>query len=200
MGVFSFFKYFVISFPRQRSTVKDHIVIGFLMQIPYLKKNFFLSYSPECSCPIRLQNFLNCNISRRKSGEIKVNYLHAGRQSLKLKVDHVLLVGCFHPCLDMPKVLWNKSPLSLEKVDCLDFFHTVRHAWKLKFDFGHFYCVWWGMPKVLQNNKSPISLERYEWLSWFFAYSQILMKATNWLCHFCWVWSYILRCAQSPPK
>ena len=34
--------------------------------ITYLEKSWFLSYRSKCCCPIKLQDFLKCNISRKK--------------------------------------------------------------------------------------------------------------------------------------
>ena len=51
--------------PGSKHRMKNHIIIVFLDQISYLLKFLFLSYSSECSHPLRLQDPLNCNITRK---------------------------------------------------------------------------------------------------------------------------------------
>ena len=56
-GFFHVSQNFVISFGWKWSRMKDHIVIGFLVQTPCLPKFWFLKYGPKSSWPIRLQYF-----------------------------------------------------------------------------------------------------------------------------------------------
>ena len=43
-----------------------NIVADILPPIPYLEKFWFSSYGPKCCQPIKLQDSLKCNISRKK--------------------------------------------------------------------------------------------------------------------------------------
>ena len=46
--------------------METNIVVGNSPPIPYLAKFWFLSYGPNCCKPIKLQDSLKCNISRKK--------------------------------------------------------------------------------------------------------------------------------------
>ena len=46
--------------------MEANIVVGISPPIPYLKKFWYSSYGPKCCQPIKLQDSLKCNISRRK--------------------------------------------------------------------------------------------------------------------------------------
>ena len=46
--------------------MKTNIVIDISPPIPYLANFWFSSYVPKCGQPIKLQDSLKCNISRRK--------------------------------------------------------------------------------------------------------------------------------------
>ena len=46
--------------------MKSNIVIDILLLIPYLKEFLFSNYGPECCQPIKWQDSLKCNISRKK--------------------------------------------------------------------------------------------------------------------------------------
>ena len=66
MELFSILKtFFFFNFPWKWSRMKDHSIISFLAQIPSPAKFLFSSYNPECSHPIRMQDSLNCDISRK---------------------------------------------------------------------------------------------------------------------------------------
>ena len=45
---------------------KTNIVIDILPSIPYLSKFWFSIHEPKCCQPIKLQDFLKCNVSRKK--------------------------------------------------------------------------------------------------------------------------------------
>ena len=67
--------------------MKVYIICYVPAQIPYLGKFWFLRYTPKCSQPIRLQDFLINHISR-KINEIAL-FLHADTNSQLIKVDKV---------------------------------------------------------------------------------------------------------------
>ena len=46
--------------------METNIVVDISAPIPYLAKFWFLSYEPECCQPVKLQDSLKCNISRKK--------------------------------------------------------------------------------------------------------------------------------------
>ena len=46
--------------------MKSNIVIDILLLIPYLKEFLFSNYGPKCCQPIKWQDSLKCNISRKK--------------------------------------------------------------------------------------------------------------------------------------
>ena len=46
--------------------METDIVVDIPPPIPYLSKFWFLSYGPKCCQPIKLQDSLKCNISRKK--------------------------------------------------------------------------------------------------------------------------------------
>ena len=99
--VFSFFKK-ILSLVFSSSG----LVFGFLVQASYLTKFMFLSYSLECSSPIRLQGSLNCNISCM---QLDIYW--------SSNMIYFILVRCCHLFPGMPKVLQNdKLPISLERV------------------------------------------------------------------------------------
>ena len=57
-------KNFVISFYWISSVMKIYVICCVPAQIPYLRRFWFLRYVPQCSHPIRLQNFRINHISR----------------------------------------------------------------------------------------------------------------------------------------
>ena len=64
-GFSYFWKKVVISFYCKCTRMKDDIVERFLPKNLYQAKFLFLSYGPKLSWPIRLQTFLNFNISKK---------------------------------------------------------------------------------------------------------------------------------------
>ena len=64
-AVSCFFLIFGLLLDNFSTQTKDHIIIGYLAQTPYFEKFFFFRYTSECSCPIRVRDSLNCNISRK---------------------------------------------------------------------------------------------------------------------------------------
>ena len=64
-GFSYFWKKVVISFYCKCARMKDDIVEMFLPKNLYQAKFLFLSYGPKLSWPIRLQTFLNFNISKK---------------------------------------------------------------------------------------------------------------------------------------
>ena len=66
LGFLDFVKSFIISFSWKQSKMKTNIVVDISPPIPYLAKFWFSSYGPKCYQPIKLQNSLKCNISRKK--------------------------------------------------------------------------------------------------------------------------------------
>ena len=63
---FGFLKNFVISFSWKQSKIKTNIVIDISSPVPFLAKIWLSSYGPKCCQPIKLQDSLKCNISRKK--------------------------------------------------------------------------------------------------------------------------------------
>ena len=61
-----FLKIFVISFSWKSSKMETNIVVDISTPDPYLAKFWFSGYWPRCCQPIKLQDSLKCNISRKK--------------------------------------------------------------------------------------------------------------------------------------
>ena len=57
--------------------MKTNFVIDISPPILYLVKFWFLSYGPDCCGPIKLENSLKCNISKKVNGEI--HFWHADK-------------------------------------------------------------------------------------------------------------------------
>ena len=62
--------------------MKGHIVIGFVAQTSNLAK-FLFCCSPECSHPVRVEDFLNCNISRKSRVNVLILYMQLNIQRAK---------------------------------------------------------------------------------------------------------------------
>ena len=73
---FAFFekKNFII-FSWKKSKIKNNVVIYISLQPLYLIKFWFSSYGPKCSQPIRLQDSLKCNISRKERGSKMIFFI-----------------------------------------------------------------------------------------------------------------------------
>ena len=59
-------KNFVISFSYKYSKMEINIVVDISPPVSYLAKFWFSSYGPKCCQPIKLQDSLKCNISKKK--------------------------------------------------------------------------------------------------------------------------------------
>ena len=51
---------------RQQSKMKTNVVFDISPPIPVLAEFWFSIYGPKCCQPIKLQNYIKCNISKRK--------------------------------------------------------------------------------------------------------------------------------------
>ena len=69
--------------------MKTYVICSVPAQIPYLGKFLFLRYGPECSQPIRLQDFLINHISRTNQSNSLI-FLHVDT-FFKLKVENFLV-------------------------------------------------------------------------------------------------------------
>ena len=94
-----FFEKFGISFSWKYSKLKTNVVVDISAPIPYLAKFWFSSYGPKCCRPIKLQDTLKCNISRKK-WIMKFIFWHADKQ--KFSTSWYCYFGCSLPA--MPKV------------------------------------------------------------------------------------------------
>ena len=65
-GFVFFLKKFFMSCSWKWSRMKTNIVIDISPAIAFVAKFWFSSYEPECCWPIKLQDSLKCNISRKK--------------------------------------------------------------------------------------------------------------------------------------
>ena len=65
--------------------MKIYIICCVPAQIPYLGKFWFIRYLPQCSHPIRLQDFLINHISRTSQWNNLI-FLHVDKNSYKLKI------------------------------------------------------------------------------------------------------------------
>ena len=134
LSFLSFSKKFVFGFPQKWSRMKDHIAIIF--SASSITKFWFLSYSPECCHPIKLQNSLNCNISR-KSWEMVLIFCRQSGVHRSLKITMSFSAGAIiyvQACPKYSKItncyyFWKKLS------DWLDFLHWVRYWWKLLIDY-----------------------------------------------------------------
>ena len=139
--------------------MKANIVIVISPQILYLAEFWFLSYWPKCCQPIKLQDSLKCNISRKKW---MMNVVFG--MQINIEVFCKLSV-CNQAC---PKV----SKIRRFAYIC----NISRKAWGMKFivclqtntkvfykhDFG---CDWSGMSKVLKttNLQYLCNISRKTW-------------------------------------
>ena len=67
-----------------------------ILDFPCLAKFLFLSYCPKCSGPIRLQDSLKCNISKKMMNQ--VNLLFADKRQSFLQVGAIAFGGCGKVC------------------------------------------------------------------------------------------------------
>ena len=65
-------------------------------------KFLFLSYFSKYSCSIRFQHSFNCHI--KNESKDFVDFLRVVRNLWKLRIDHVILIGCGQACPCMPEV------------------------------------------------------------------------------------------------
>ena len=118
--------------------MKTSVVIDISLPIPYLAEFWFLSYGPKCCHPIKLQDSLKCNISRKKwwglflecrwTSEFFTSwYYHFGCRHAE-NIQNNKLVISFHYLMENVK----------DEVDVLP-----ADNW-----FYHFRCVWSGMLKL----------------------------------------------------
>ena len=89
-GFLNLFKNLVIIFYIICSIIKIYIIYCVPVQITYLGKYFFVRYRPKCFQPIILQDFLINNISRTNQwnqvGMVKNGFGQSGHRTLKLTV------------------------------------------------------------------------------------------------------------------
>ena len=64
--------------------MKNNIVADISPPIPYLAKFWFSNYGPKCCQPIKLQDSLKCNISRKVND--KVYFWHADKHKVFCKL------------------------------------------------------------------------------------------------------------------
>ena len=64
--------------------MKTSIVIDNSPPITYLEKFWFSSYGSKCCWPIKLQDSLNCNVSRKVNGEVYFWFGEKHRNSLQV--------------------------------------------------------------------------------------------------------------------
>ena len=79
--------------------MKTNIVIDKSPPITYLAKFWFSIYRPKCCWPIDLQDFLKCNISRKKW---MLKFILSCRGTSKFSTSWCYHLECAYP--DMPKV------------------------------------------------------------------------------------------------
>ena len=94
--------------------MKTNIVIDISSPVLYLPKFWFLSYRSKCSRPIKLQNSLKCNISRKKL-TMKF-FCHADKHRRILQVDTIILGVSRQACPKYPKKEVCISSQYLQKV------------------------------------------------------------------------------------
>ena len=125
-----FQKYLYLVFPRNGLEWK--IILLLFFSANSITKFWFLSYSPECCHPIKLQDSLNCNISR-KSWEMVLIFCRQSGVHRSLKITLSFWAGAIiyvQACPKYSKItscyyFWKKLS------DWLDFLHWVRYWWKL---------------------------------------------------------------------
>ena len=69
--------------------------------IPYLARFSFLSYGPKCCQPVKLQDSLKCNISRKVNDA--VYFWDAVKHRSFLQVYTIILGVCNQACPKYPK-------------------------------------------------------------------------------------------------
>ena len=81
--------------------METNIVVDISPPILYLAKFWFLNYGPKCCQPIKLQDSLKCNIS--KKNWIMKFFWHADKYQSFLHVDNIILDVCNKACPKYPK-------------------------------------------------------------------------------------------------
>ena len=100
-------------------------IVSSVTQTPYLEKFLFLSYGPEWSYAIRLQDSLSCNIWRRRW--LIMEFFVCSQISMAAK-NWSCQFG-YYTCLGMPKEFWNnKLSISLKRVEWLSWFFAHSHT------------------------------------------------------------------------
>ena len=79
--------------------MKTNIVIDILALIPYLAKFWFSSYGPKYCWPIKLQDSLKCNMSKKNLND-EVYFWHADKHKSLLQpgMPKVTNVRSLHIC------------------------------------------------------------------------------------------------------
>ena len=138
---------------------KDHIVVGFLGQIPKLAKFSFLIYRPSSSHLIRLQDSLNYNFPRKSWLHVLFFFFACSQTPMKAENWTCHFVKfCNTP--DCAQVLQNnKSPISWKKLsDSLGFLSYIY----LSMEPTNWFCQFlqnkvlhlWAFPKHYEKSKS----------------------------------------------
>ena len=91
-------------FCRKWTKMETNIITDISPPIPYLAKFWFLSYGPKCCQPIKLQDFLKCNISKKKW---MMKFIFGMQIKTKSSTSWYYHFGCVKP--GMPKVPKIKS-------------------------------------------------------------------------------------------
>ena len=131
------------------------------IRISYLAKFWFSSYGPKCSWPIKLQDSLKCNISRKK-WKNEVYFWHVEEHLNFLQVDFIILCVSSQAYPKYPKYEVCISLQYLQKNIGFDFFFCFCLQINTKVFYKVVVLPWMCVSRLAQstqNNKFPISLK-----------------------------------------
>ena len=156
--------------------MKTNIVIDILPSISYLAKFRFSSYGPKCCWPIKLQDSLKCNISRKKwmmkfifGMQINIEVFNRHTQSTQNKN--------FAYLCNISRRMWGMKLIFCLQVNTKVFCKLIESLWV---------CV----ARYVQSTQNKfaisfaISQGKREGWTWFFACRYTLKVFLNWYYHF----------------
>ena len=127
--------------------MKTNIVINISPKIPCLVKIWFSGYESDCCWPIKLQDPLKCNISRKN---LVMKYIFDMQINVESFFKLILSIWTSQTCPKYPKWEVSKSFQYLQRniTHELDFSHADKHKCFLQVDGITLGVRKSGMPKV----------------------------------------------------
>ena len=167
--------------------MKTNIFTDISPPMSYLPKFWLLSYRPKRCWPIKLQDSLKCNISRKKW---MMNFFMACRWTSKFSTRWYYHFECGWPGMPkVPKISLHVFTISPEKRREWGWIFTCRQTQKFSTSWlYHFGCAKPGMPKLpkITSLQYLCNISRKTWKMKMICCQQINIKVSS-------TWYYCFR-------